>query len=197
MASFAATIVKREQHLLLEHLRSRAQLLAASVDRVCANAIVAEEEQWTIVEQFQKMVDISEEVRYAVISKQSDGVSMVFTEKSWRVKDLKNEFWCPSGDREPKSFLHVGDLVTEEVLHYSYPFSYEGYDWGWIHVGMSLEEYRQSLNDVYGIIIMLAIPSLALSLGLSFPFARRLTHPIAKLQAFAKTTSQWRPQSAG
>ena len=184
LGSFAFTIAKREERLLLEHLEGRAQLLAASVDRVSANAIVAEE-QWTVVEQFQKMVDVSSEVRYAVVTKQADGSSLVFTKGAWRVDELDDEFWRPSSNRDTRSFLHESAEVDEEVLHYSYPFSYEGYNWGWIHVGMSLDEYRRALREVYRITSLLATLGLLLGLALSFLFARRLTQPIAKLQVFA------------
>ena len=184
MGIFAFTIAKREERLLLDHLASRAQLLAASVDRVSAYAIVAEE-QWTVVEQFQKMVDISPEVRYAVVTKQADGSSLVFTKGAWRVDELDDEFWRPSRDRTASTFLHQSEEVGEEVLHYSYPFSYEGYNWGWIHVGMSLSEYRTALAGVYRITGMLAIAGMVLGFVLSFFFARRLTRPIAILQTFA------------
>lgn len=182
---FAFTIVRREEKMLLEHLEGRAQLLAASVDRVSANSIVAEDNS-AVVEQFQKMVGVSSEVRYAVVTKRGDGSSLIFTEGAWSAKTLEGEFWRPDGAWEARSFLHESDLVSDEVLHYAYPLSYSDYKWGWIHVGMSLSEFRQALSDVYRITALLAIPGLILGLILSFLFARRLTRPIAELQQFAR-----------
>ena len=184
LGAFAITIVKREQDMLLKNLESRAELLAASVDRVSANAIVAEE-QWSVVEQFQKMVEVSSEVRYAVVTKQTDGDSLIFTKEGWRQTLLSDEFWRPA-DQAKNSRIHRSAIVPEEVLHFSYPFSYEGFDWGWIHVGMGLDAYRQNLADVYRIIVLLAVPGLIIGIILSFLFARRLTNPISTLQVFAR-----------
>ena len=185
LVAFGITIVKREERMLMQNLASRAELLAASVDRVSANAIVAEE-QWTVVEQFHKLVTVSDEVCYAVVTKQIDGVSLVFTEDTWRQESLCSDFWRPGEPREKQYFLHVSSVTPGKVLHFRYPFSYEGYDWGWIHVGMSLEGYRKSLSEVYGIILLLAIPALLVGIGFSFLFARQMTQPISTLRGFAR-----------
>jgi two-component sensor histidine kinase len=193
LGTFAFAVLKREQDMLLRNLEGRAQLLAVSVDRVTGNAIVAED-NWAVVEQFRKMVEASDEVRYAVTVKQSDGATLVFTEDGWRVDLLASggmgsgpeaaEFWRPESQEASSSIIR-SDLVGEDVLHYKYPLFYEGYHWGWIHVGMTLRGHHANRAGVYRIVVMLSIPGVLIGIVLSFLFARRLTRPISLLQEFA------------
>ena len=71
--------------MLLNNLSARAELLAASVDRVTAEAVV-EEDYSTVVEQYLKMVESRPEIRYAVVSNQRDGSSNLFVKKKERIK---------------------------------------------------------------------------------------------------------------
>ena len=184
LGSFAFTIVKREQEMLMDDLEGRAKLLASSVDRVTGNSIVAED-NWAVVNQFQKIIEVSPEVRYTAVTKKLDGSSLVFTEKGWRQEEKNNVFWNPDKTNYIESETIVSPVVAEEVLHYRYPLSYEGYEWGWIHVGMGLGEYHEKLSGVYWIIVLLAIPGFLIGALFSFIFARRLTMPISVLREFA------------
>lgn len=176
--------------MLKDNLAARGELLAASVDRVTAEAVV-EEEYSVVVEQYLKMVESRKEIRYAVVSNDRDGTSNLFVKKKgeknaiWTFETLSGQFWQPE-TRDAKYEIVDSELCDESVLHYWYPFSYSGIDWGWIHVGISLDEYHSNTRSLYRIIILLAIPGLMIGVGMSFAFARQLTHPISRLQQFAQ-----------
>ncbi|MEO0415973.1 MAG: hypothetical protein AAF226_13585, partial [Verrucomicrobiota bacterium] len=188
--TFAVTVIRREQDMLKDNLLARAELLAASVDRVTANAVV-EEDYTVVIDQYTKMVASRPEIRYAVVTNQRDGSSNIFRKTSdtadtqWTYESLEGEFWQPEA-RDSHSAIVQTKLCEEEVLHFWYPFSYSGIDWGWIHVGMSLDEYRENARSLYLIVVSLAVPGLLIGVGLSLTFARKLTQPISMLQQFAQ-----------
>ena len=190
LGAFAVTIIEREEKMLLSNLAARAELLAASVDRVTAAAIV-EEDYTTVVLQYTKMVESRPEIRYAVVSNGREGTSNLFVKKAgsdsavWTFGTLEGGFWNPE-NREQKARIEFSDLCNEQVLHYWYPFAYSGIDWGWIHVGIALDDYYSNTKSLYRIVVLLAVPGLLIGIGMSFTFAKQLTLPISKLQRFAQ-----------
>ncbi|MBI5385422.1 MAG: HAMP domain-containing protein [Verrucomicrobia bacterium] len=73
-------------------------------------------------------------------------------------------------------------LFNRRVFHYSQPFDYSGIQWGWIHVGLSLESYDRSVNQVYRRTGVLAVVCVVLSLMASVIYAKRLVRPILSLR---------------
>jgi two-component sensor histidine kinase len=187
LAVFAVAIVRHERNLAKKNVNERARLLAASLDRVTANSIVAEDYE-AVIEQALKMLESSENVLYVTVTRKSDGFSLVHQKGSWSMSNLDG-IWRPEGLEEPGQIISnplAEDDNVEEVLHYSYPFSYSTIDWGWIHVGLGLEEYHSVHHEIAGFVGMLGVPALLIGVSVSFVFARRLTNPISKLRGYAE-----------
>ncbi|MGC2062054.1 MAG: ATP-binding protein, partial [Thermodesulfovibrionales bacterium] len=68
-----------------------------------------------------------------------------------------------------------------DVFHYSYPFSYSGIDWGWIHIGLSLKGYHTDLRNLYVRTTWLTLFCILVGMAVSLPFARKLSDPIKTL----------------
>jgi two-component sensor histidine kinase/HAMP domain-containing protein len=185
---FGLSMLKYQQQVLETKLQEKAHLLAASIDRVTANAIIGEDYE-TVVDQCRKMVTSDSNLVYCVITRAEDGFSIVTDTKGWRVDEFKGQPWNPDRQANLKSKIITSPLDGAQVLHYSYPFSYSGVEWGWIHIGQSLNEYHASQISLFSMVGMMAVPALLLGMGVSFFFARRLTAPILQLQKFAQSVA--------
>jgi signal transduction histidine kinase len=73
-------------------------------------------------------------------------------------------------------------MFGKRMFHYAVPFDYNGMEWGWIHVGLSLESYDSAAKQVYRRTGILAIVCILLSLIASVLYARRFVRPILRLQ---------------
>ncbi|MBK9991382.1 MAG: HAMP domain-containing protein [Verrucomicrobia bacterium] len=73
-------------------------------------------------------------------------------------------------------------LFQQPTYNFSEPFNYSGISWGWIHVGLSLETYDQSVRSVYFRTGLLALFFTMLSLGAMILYAKYLVRPIINLQ---------------
>ena len=180
-------VVLHERKLLHDHTSDRASIIAASMKGV-SDAFV-DDDYATVTDHCMTMVDSSENVLYAVVTRKSDGFSLIHTPGSqWRDETLGGMWTAPEaggGVREIDSAL-----AKQAVFHGSYPFHYKGVHWGWIHVGLSRAAYANNLKQVLNIVGLLSLPALLLGIGSSFVFARRLTRPILALKRFAEDVAR-------
>ncbi|QOY91935.1 HAMP domain-containing protein [Paludibaculum fermentans] len=81
-------------------------------------------------------------------------------------------------------------LFGRRVFQYAFPFDYSGIQWGWIHVGLSLDSYDQSVRRTYTRTAGLAVLCGCLSLLISLVYAAHLVRPIQILHAAVEKVAQ-------
>jgi C4-dicarboxylate-specific signal transduction histidine kinase len=74
-------------------------------------------------------------------------------------------------------------MFNRRVFHYAVPFDYSSIQWGWIHVGLSLDSYDESARQVNVRTGILAIVCVLISLVASAVYAGRFVRPILQLQS--------------
>ncbi len=195
IAFFAVAIIAHEKKMLRNHLVSRARLLAASLDHTTASLIMTNE-FGKVTQQCSTMVEKNPEAVYCVVTRKSDGFSLSHYKDDskngiqWRSETMAGPMWLPSGEFVEHEIFTEAKLTNRYVLHYSYPFHNAGFDWGWIHVGLDLRDYRESLAETYQIIALLAFSSLLVGVVFAVRFARGLTKPIFHLKKWAEWVAQ-------
>jgi len=175
---FVMVIIPQQKRTFLENLESKANGVAVSIRNVAAGAVV-NEDYGTLVEHCLQIVKGDNSIDYLVITKNS-GESWIHEKSGWRCSQLPTE-WHPS-TRNSSSDIGMVSEFKRRVFHYSQPFDYSGIQWGWIHVGLSLETYDRSVTMVYRRTGILALICILLSLLASGLYARFLVKPILTLQ---------------
>ena len=182
--SLVIGIIFHEQELLNRQQKQRSQILVASIEGVTGDFV--DEEYAEVTDHCMAMVNASKGVRYAVITRDSDGFSLVHESGGgWRDTTLGGH-WRPDDEREDFLVRENEFSGSDEVLHHSYPFAHQGIHFGWIHVGLSLDALRANRQNVLRIVGLISLPALAIGVGSSFLFARKLTRPILRLKKFAE-----------
>jgi len=176
---FIAVIIPQQKQTFLENLDSKAHGLAVSLRDVAAGAAVNEDFS-SVVDHCKEMLNGDKMLDYLVITK-NDGFSLINDRSGWRSETDASQEWRPE-KRVSNSGIGLVPLFQRRVFHYSQPFDYSGIQWGWIHVGLSLESYDRSVAQVYSRTGLLAIICIALSLGASVLYANRLVRPILRLR---------------
>ncbi|MBL8229872.1 MAG: HAMP domain-containing protein [Bryobacterales bacterium] len=176
---FVVVIIPQQESEFRTNLESKAQGIAASIKAVAAGAAVSEDYS-VVVDQAMQVLAGDEAIRFVVVTK-NDGFSVVTDRSNWRTETL-GESWRPAV-RRPLSSIRVEPLFGTRVFHYSTPFDYSGIEWGWVHVGLSLDAYDQSVARSWGRTLMLGLFCSVLSLLISLVYAKRLVTPIHQLQS--------------
>jgi signal transduction histidine kinase len=176
---FAAAIIPQEKRIFQQNLESKARGVAVSLRNVAAGAVVNEDFS-TVVDHCKEMLNGDPSLAYLVITK-NDGFCLINERSGWRVETKASPEWRPS-ERVPNSGIGIVPLFNRRVFHYAQPFDYSGIEWGWIHVGLSVESYDRSVAAVYQRTGVLAIGCILLSLAAAGFYAHRLVRPILSLR---------------
>ncbi|MEZ4650907.1 MAG: ATP-binding protein [Candidatus Eisenbacteria bacterium] len=175
---FIAVVVPGQKAAFQENLRSKAVSVSASLQDIAASAAISEDYS-TVVDHCTRIVAEDESLVYLTLTR-NDGFSLVHDRTGWRIEELL-EPWHPA-KREEFSGISLQSEYEKEVFTYSRPFDYSGIEWGWIHVGISLETYQTNVNALYRRTAVATILSLVLGLLVSILYARQLTRPIVRLR---------------
>jgi len=174
LAVFVIVIVPEQKREFELGLESKARGVAVSIRGVAAGAAVSEDYS-AVVDQAMQVLSGDQAIDYVIMTK-NDGFSIVIDRSTWKTETL-GEVWHPAA-REPSSSIGASPLFGRRVFQYAFPFDYSGIQWGWIHVGLSLDSYDQSVRRTYKGTGALALLCGGLSLMISLVYAARLVRPI-------------------
>jgi signal transduction histidine kinase/DNA-binding response OmpR family regulator/HPt (histidine-containing phosphotransfer) domain-containing protein/HAMP domain-containing protein len=180
---FVAAIIPQQKRIFLEDLLSKASGVTVSLHDVAAGAAVNEDFS-SVVDHCNEMLRGDPALDFIVMTK-NDGYSLILDRSGWRAETNADKIWRPD-DRKPLSGIGVAPLFNRRVFQYSQPFDYSGIQWGWIHVGLSLDSYDRNVAAVYRRTGWLAVGCIMLSFLASAFYAKRLVRPILKLRAVVR-----------
>jgi two-component system, NtrC family, sensor kinase len=183
---FVTAIIPQQKRDLREALLSKAQGLASSLLEVTAGAAISEDFS-SLVDQCVQVLAGDTAIDFLVITR-NDGLAVVVDRQGWRSATL-DDFWRPK-ERTARGDIEVVPQFGRRVFHFARPFDYSGLQWGWIHVGLSLESYDRSVLGVYRRTGVLSVLCVCLSLLASVMYAKRLVRPIRGLQRVVTEVAQ-------
>jgi PAS domain S-box-containing protein len=178
IAIFAFFNIPQQRGSLLDSLKSKAQIVSTSIADVAAGAIVIEDFS-SVVDHCMKIVGTGESVPFVVVTRK-DGFSLVHQPDGWTTRQLNGD-WLLSDMRGNSGRITRTEFSRETVYLYSAPFVYSGIEWGWIHIGLSLDKFNADLRSVYQRTVLLGLACVFIGLIISMVYTRRLVEPIRKL----------------
>jgi PAS domain S-box-containing protein len=167
-----------QRKAILEAMESEARSTVTSISQVTASAIISEDFA-TVIEHCLLVVKESPSIDYVVVTR-NDGFSLVFTKSGWTQNNMQGP-WTPEGKRVARNSFLKSDISSNEVYHYSYPFQYSSIDWGWIHIGLSLNKFNDNIAALYLRTVLLALFCLFIGSFVALFLSRKLTNPILSL----------------
>lgn len=177
---FVAVIIPEQERDLRTELESKASGVAVALQGEVAEAAISEDYS-SVVEHAMQVLDGDNAVDFLMIVK-DDGTSIVVERKGWHMEQKIDPYWYPA-NRVPSSELGMVPMFNRRVFHYAVPFDYSSIQWGWIHVGLSLDSYDKSTRQVYLRTGILAVICVLISLAASILYAKRFVKPILQLES--------------
>ena len=186
-ALFAIVMIQVEKRGIKKQLDSRAAILATSLEQAVGkefyNTDMAE-----VYDHCLEVIEDSDELLYIVFTRADSGFSMVFFDdptrkQKWRDVHLTGH-WNP-GPNEIQNGIRTTTLVQGEVYHYTHNCKKSGVPWGYVHVGLALRGYNESVRTVYAGTGLVSGVTMLVGALISFFFARNLTQPLQSLQVYA------------
>ncbi len=183
---FVMVVIPEQRQIYLQNLESKARGIAVSLKDVASGAVVTEDYS-TVVDHCLQILKGDPGTSFIVMTR-NDGFSLLIEPSNWRSETLDST-WRPAV-RKPASGIQSVPIFGRRVYRYVEPFDTSGLEWGWIHIGLSLNAYDQSIAAVYTRTSVLAVVCVCLSLVGSIAYARRLVRPIRSLQEVVRTVAR-------
>ncbi len=177
---FVVVTIPQQKHVYRENLLSKSNGLAVSLHDVAAGAAINEDFA-SVVSAAQTLLAGDPDLEFLVIMKNS-GFSLVIEQDKWSVQELTSDYWL-NRTRKSTGLLETVPVINKRVFHFIQPFDYSGIQWGWIHVGLSLDTYDQSIRSLYRNTVILGLFCIVFSLFISAIYARKIVKPIVILQS--------------
>lgn len=180
---FVLVTIPQQKKIFLQSTESKANSVAVSLHDAAAGAAVNEDFA-SVVSAGQSMLEGDSDVEFLVVTK-NDGFSLVIEQSGWKAVPKADAYWLPK-NREFISAIEIVPLLDRRVFHYAQPFDYSNIQWGWIHVGLSLNLYDRSVATLYRNTILLALACIIFSLIVSMMYARQMVRPILHLRQIVR-----------
>jgi signal transduction histidine kinase/DNA-binding response OmpR family regulator len=184
---FVTVIIPEQKRTFLENLQSKAHGVAISLREVAATAAINEDYS-SVVDHCNQMLAGDDGLDFLVVAK-NDGFSLINDRTGWRSGTDPDRQWRPS-QRNTAGRICMVPYFGRRVFHYSQPMDYSGIQWGWIHVGLSLEAYDRSVSRMHRRTGLLAIVCISFSLIASVGYARQLVRPILNLRSTVRKVTE-------
>ncbi|PTN37928.1 histidine kinase [Desulfonatronum sp. SC1] len=172
-------VIPQQKRTFLLNLESKANSVAVSLRDVAAGAAVNEDFA-SVISASLTLIQGDPEIDFLVVMK-NDGYSLINDHNGWRVEPQAGPYWHPSQRVATGAIAAIPDF-SPRTFHYAQPFDYSGIEWGWIHVGLSLASYDQSVATLYRNTLILALGCILFSFAASLFYARQLVQPILRLR---------------
>ncbi|MBT8341589.1 MAG: HAMP domain-containing histidine kinase [Desulfatitalea sp.] len=185
VAIFLSTTLPNQRRRLIEEMHQRAQVVQTSTVQILEESIALDDNS-AVVDHCISIVSQTPSLHYVIITPK-DGPSLIHTQQGWRQEDLGG-MWKPADLPQPSRGRFMINPLGDggELFHISYPFDYLGLDWGWIHLGLSIDKFRADSRLLYRRSGIIALAAISVGMLFSLYFARRISVPILKLERFAR-----------
>ncbi|MDQ7818005.1 MAG: histidine kinase dimerization/phosphoacceptor domain -containing protein [Melioribacteraceae bacterium] len=172
-----------QQKIILERMKIEASNVTEYIIQAHATSLFTDKYE-AIIDFCSKLVASGSSIEFITVTK-FDGNSLIFKHGSWHSESLQGS-WV-----KPKDFfdgrITFTDIINKESYRYSKPVIYSGVNWGYVHLGISLDSYDDAIRNLIWRTVIFSISFIIFGFYISTIFSRRLTRSIKEL---VKTTKE-------
>lgn len=180
IAGFTLSILPWQKQSLIKAMDAEAESVAASIDQVTTEAVVTED-YVSVIDHCMGVVQKRPNIRFVTVIRK-DGFALHHKADGWDQIEIDRAD-LPAGETGFGGEFTEAMTDGEPVYAFTYPFVYSGIHWGWIRLGLGLDEYRAELSRMYRRTALVTALCMLFGLLVSIIAARRLTRPMLKLSA--------------
>ena len=185
---FSYSMIHNQKTALLDVMYSKSNTIVKSIALATSDAMVSGDDSF-IVEHIQKVLQDNKDIVYIIVTNK-DGSSTLNESDHWELlPKLPASIQALNRD-SAQSTLLKSSLTPQEVYYLSYPIIFTGVKWGWISIGLSLDQYHKSMQSIYKDSVLLILAMLIASIVFSFILTKWLVTPILILNDAARKIAQ-------
>lgn len=179
---FAFMAIPLQKNSFNQIMFAQAETVSRSIIQASLDAIISKDYGF-IVEHNVEVLNNNTSIFYVLVSPKI-GDKILVSQKKWRLLDkVDDKLQALEGDDIKSQILSYNNF--NNVYHFVYPVTFSGVEWGWLHIGFSTEQYKNSIEKMYYQFIYIVGVSFAIILVMGFFFARWISRPVSEISRLA------------
>ncbi len=184
---FAIYSIQNQKQQIIKSFSLEAESIAKMISYTTSDAIVLDDGAYIVDFSTEFLAD-NKKIKDLVFAKLDDKYYII-RDTSWEYKEsLSKELLSMQKDEFSYKVL-LSPISLEEVFHYVYPVTFSGTKWGWLHLGISMDEYNKRIESMYLEFTTFFLSMLLTTFLIAYIIARNLSNPIVKLNKVANQIS--------
>lgn len=184
LITFGIVNIENQKRSNLKIMENQANTIAKTIIISNTEAILSGQ-TGLIIENSLSILKENSLIKYFLFNK-NDEDAIFIKNNSWsllfeidkNIKDLETN--------KKEYFILNTTFDNEDVFHYVYPIKVSSFNWGWVHIGFSLDEYNQNQNTIYKNFIVITLTSFFILAFFTFLLTKWLIKPILRLNKTTK-----------
>ncbi len=177
LGAFVLAVLPEEKRIVLGNMQAKAGEIARSLRNV-ASAPAAKDGYHRLRLLCLQILNSDKSIEYLTLTR-SDGFTLIQDRNKPPTSAVLPESWHPAL-RRPAAAIETAPYFNRRVLDYTLPLDAAETPWGWVHVGLSLENYDRSASIINYRTCILAIFCAGISLPVCMVGARKLFRPVLR-----------------
>ena len=128
-------------------------------------------------------------IKYLIFDKNNDFKLNILKDK-FTISDFLEDEFKNILDENIKYKILKSKLYEDKVFHYIYEIKISKYKWGFVHIGISLNEYYNQLSNIYKKFLLITFFSIFILAIIIYYFVKWITIPITELTLFVNKISK-------
>ena len=184
---FAVYSTQNQKEQILESFSLEAQSIAKMVSYLNSDSIVLDDGAY-IVDFSTEFLSENKKIKELIFSNPY-GKYYIIQNDSWKFQNSIDKKFLQMQKDSIKYEVLESSISNEKLFHYVYPIVFSGTKWGWLHLGISMDEYDKRIEAMYLEFIIFFISMLFTIFLISFIIAKTLSSPIVRLNKVANQIS--------
>lgn len=166
-----------QQKIIMERMKIEASNITESIIQAHATSLFTDNYE-AVIDFCTKLIISSSSIEFITLTK-FDGNSLIFKRGNWSFEILRESWIKPDEFYDGK--ISYSKILHKESFRFSKPFIYTGVNWGYVHLGISLDTYNEALNNLIWRTGIFSLSFIILGFFLAVLFSKKLTKPIKEL----------------
>ncbi len=176
--------INDQKNTNLKIMEKQANIIAKTIIIANTEAILSDEYA-VIIENSLSILKENDLIKYFIFNKNDEDTILIKKDKWSLLSKIDKNVRDLQTDKIEKSIINCS-FCKEAIFHYTYPIQVTSYNWGWVHIGFSLDEYNQNLNVIHKNFILITLISFIVLSFFIFILTKLLLRPISVLTATTK-----------
>lgn len=176
--------IKQQKNSNIKIMETQANIIAKTLVLANVEAILSDENA-SIIENSLEFFKENEGVNYLIFNKKNSENILVYDNRWSLTKEIPLEYSSLELNEQSFSILE-GKLFDKKTFHFVYPIKIASFNWGWVHLGFSLDSYNKNLENINKSFIFITFISFLIAAIFTYIFTKWIVRPILKLNTMTK-----------